>query len=290
MTSDAKVGLLLGLFFIFVIAFLINGLPRFRSDTNSNVLTTMANSSGDTFIGSNERQVQAALRQERPVHSEKTSAGTPPQTSKEENKIRYKRPLPQQDIGAKDKQVKTNTLNKVKPSTSAPQTEPIRVNGPKPATRALPKIYVVQDGDNLAKIAKKFYGEQTGNKALSVNRIFQANRKILTSPDEIQVGQKLVIPLIKDQAKDTSSGGLLEKIKSTIGITSTPTQTPARPRPKPPAAKRTKYYTVRDGDSLWKIADKQLGDEERYREIIELNNLDDEDYLKVGQRLLIPAR
>jgi hypothetical protein len=42
MTSDAKVGLLLGLFFIFVIAFIINGLPRFRSDTNT-VIQTVTN-------------------------------------------------------------------------------------------------------------------------------------------------------------------------------------------------------------------------------------------------------
>ena len=30
MTSDAKIGLLLGLIFIFVIAFVINGLPSLR--------------------------------------------------------------------------------------------------------------------------------------------------------------------------------------------------------------------------------------------------------------------
>ena len=52
MTSDAKVGLLLGLFFIFVIAFIINGLPRFRGETNTNELTTMANSPNDSYIGS----------------------------------------------------------------------------------------------------------------------------------------------------------------------------------------------------------------------------------------------
>jgi hypothetical protein len=40
MTSDAKIGLLLGLVFIFVIAFIINGLPNFRDDTDNNELTT----------------------------------------------------------------------------------------------------------------------------------------------------------------------------------------------------------------------------------------------------------
>ncbi|GAH75684.1 unnamed protein product, partial [marine sediment metagenome] len=40
MGSDAKIGLLLGLVFIFLIAFLINGLPNFLKDSNNNELTT----------------------------------------------------------------------------------------------------------------------------------------------------------------------------------------------------------------------------------------------------------
>ena len=40
MTSDAKIGLLLGLVFIFVIAFIINGLPGLHQKDDSNKLTT----------------------------------------------------------------------------------------------------------------------------------------------------------------------------------------------------------------------------------------------------------
>ncbi|MGA2094604.1 MAG: hypothetical protein ABSH16_14575 [Sedimentisphaerales bacterium] len=39
MTSDAKIGLLLGLVFIFVIAFIINGLPGFHHKDDGNKLT-----------------------------------------------------------------------------------------------------------------------------------------------------------------------------------------------------------------------------------------------------------
>ncbi|HUU19257.1 MAG TPA: hypothetical protein VMW72_19055 [Sedimentisphaerales bacterium] len=38
MTSDAKVGLLLGLVFIFTIAFIINGLPKFINGSDSNAI------------------------------------------------------------------------------------------------------------------------------------------------------------------------------------------------------------------------------------------------------------
>lgn len=287
MTSDAKVGLLLGLFFIFVIAFIINGLPRFRNDTNSNELTTMANSPNDSYIGSNERKARAAISRERPIRTIQENTTEAKETTRDESNIRYKRSLSQENTVAKETHITTTTQEKTQPTTPPPETnKQIKVNIPKQVKPDLPKIYVVQDGDNLAKIAQKIYGADIGNKIISVNRIFEANRKLLKSADDIKVGQKLIIPLLKDEAtKGVLSSGLFERIKS-IGKT----KTPPRPRPKPPTAKNTEYYVVKEGDSLWKIADKQLGNKERFREIIKLNALDDEDYLKIGQRLIIPAR
>lgn len=49
--------------------------------------------------------------------------------------------------------------------------------------------YTVQPGDTLSKIAQQFYG-----KASDYNRIFNANRDVLSDPDKIRPGQKLVIP------------------------------------------------------------------------------------------------
>jgi nucleoid-associated protein YgaU len=295
MTSDAKVGLLLGLFFIFVIAFIINGLPRFRSDTNTNELTTMANSPNDSYIGSNERKAQASFRRERPVRNRTQSVEETQAATRDEGKVRYKRPLSQGSVAVKDEPAKATTESKVKLTRPVPEAiEKTTINVPKQAKPDLPKVYVVQAGDNLAKIAQKFYGTERGNKTLNVKRIFEANRRLLKSPDDISVGQKLIIPLLKDEAESVFNGGLFEKIKSTLSgtrsSTTTPTKTPAKPRPKPPAARPNKNYIVRAGDSVWRIAEKQLGDKERFREIIKLNALEDEDYLTVGQRLLIPTR
>lgn len=50
-------------------------------------------------------------------------------------------------------------------------------------------VYTVVSGDTLSKIAKTYLG--------SANRymeIFNANKNILTNPDQIKVGQKLTIP------------------------------------------------------------------------------------------------
>ena len=50
----------------------------------------------------------------------------------------------------------------------------------------------------------------------------------------------------------------------------------------------TNTYIVKKGDSLWKIAEKQLGNGARYTEIKTLNNLKS-DTLKVGQVLKMPS-
>ncbi len=51
------------------------------------------------------------------------------------------------------------------------------------------KTYTVAAGDSLSKIAKQFYGN-----ANQYNKIFEANRSVLTDPNVVKVGQELVIP------------------------------------------------------------------------------------------------
>jgi len=65
-------------------------------------------------------------------------------------------------------------------SSTAPPAAP-----PPPAH----ETYVVQSGDSLSKIAKRFYG-----KASLWPRIHEANRDLIENPDLIQVGWTLKIP------------------------------------------------------------------------------------------------
>lgn len=51
------------------------------------------------------------------------------------------------------------------------------------------EVYIVQPGDSLAAIAIAYY-----DRAQDYERIFEANRDRLSSPDRIKVGQELVIP------------------------------------------------------------------------------------------------
>jgi len=51
------------------------------------------------------------------------------------------------------------------------------------------QTYTVAAGDSLSKIAKHFYGN-----ANEYMRIFEANRDKISDPNNIKVGQELVIP------------------------------------------------------------------------------------------------
>jgi nucleoid-associated protein YgaU len=157
------------------------------------------------------------------------------------------------------------------------------------------KTYVVAGGDNLTKIAKRFYGPEEGNRLVNIARIFRANRGVLKSPDDVIEGQKIVIPaltgplMIKRQGEKVPGGSMFEKVKS-IGRIYLPKSKPkAKVKPK---AKSSRPYIVKEDDNLWGIAARHLGNGNRYREIAKLNSdaLEDEDFLTVGMRLQLPVR
>ena len=99
---------------------------------------------------------------------------------------RYRAPLP--EIAATE--------------ANAPTVEPPKL----PQAPAPPVVrYIVGEGDSLAYIARKFYGPEQGNKKANVMKIFEANRNILKSPDEIDVGQELVIPPLETQKPQSNA-------------------------------------------------------------------------------------
>ena len=66
----------------------------------------------------------------------------------------------------------------------------VRVEGlaAPPATQEI-DLYVIEKGDTLWAVAKRFYGD--GN---AYPRIFEANREVIKDPDLIFAGQKIRIP------------------------------------------------------------------------------------------------
>lgn len=80
------------------------------------------------------------------------------------------------------------------PSDAAGQSRPAQQAGVQsaqniPVQQVKSKFYTVESGDTLSKIAKQFYGD-----ANAYNRIFEANKPMLSDPDKIYPGQTLRIP------------------------------------------------------------------------------------------------
>ncbi len=195
---------------------------------------------------------------------------------------------------------------------------------PKPATvtnkpPVIPgsKSYVVAQGDTLPAIAKRMYGPEEGNRMVNIDRIFQANLGILKSPSLVVVGQKLIIPPLPKPTgaaapasapaptpvartttpADVLPSALFEKPKTTSESMTISEKVEslakraAATTPAPTAGGR--WYTIQDGDSLWKIASSQLGAGSRWDEIYKLNSdvLPSQDSsLKPGAKLRLPAK
>ena len=125
-------------------------------------------------------------------------------------------------------------------------------------------IYVVQSGDYLAKISKKFN--------VTIAAIKQANG---LKGDIVRVGQKLKIPGKFDLAAKAS-----ESAKAAA-----PAATKKAASQAAPYTGATKEYVVKSGDTLGAIA---YGNGIRIRQLKELNGLKS-DVVRVGQKLKIPA-
>jgi len=333
MTSDAKIGLLLGLEFIFIIAFIINGLPSFKSEVDNNELTTtMVSLNKQLGIGSGVSDSEVLDRPrllERPVlvQPDGTQTVEPslvtaqatealPVTG-ESQTVRYSTALPGSNNGNSNSEFliempePTKTIEIVAPAQQGAVTREassveenslrqvssdIVAKIEKPAAvSAKAKEYVVQEGDSLGSISKKLYGKELGNKKVSIDKIFAANKKTLKSPDAIYVGQKLIIPAIEGSAvvvskKDKPLGSsMLERVKQ-IGRRGLSSKKEEPKKVIKPVV-GTKYV-VKEGDNLWKIAHKELGDGSRFAEIVKMNKgvLKNQDNLTVGMTLVLPKK
>ena len=117
-------------------------------------------------------------------------------------------------------------------------------------------IYTVVSGDSLSKIAVKYYGDSS-----MWRRIYEDNRDVIRNPNRIRAGMKIKIYL---------------------------TKTTAAQRNDAPAADKT--YTVRKGDSLWRIAKREYGSGLQWRRIYDANRsvIPDSMILREGQVIMIP--
>ncbi len=345
MTSDAKIGLLLGLVFIFVIAFIINGLPNFGDHAKAETPPMMVTETDSIGVTGNAQKAQKQLDWDGLINAKGDDLTVIPETASDpestvvpvtpddaltdqdvtaadDGEIRSFRtlddlvggmsgkiqkvvqsliePTPGEQTSTEPAPVIASTESEPAPSqpvspiveqltTPEPKETPKPAPTTKPGTTAKPpKIYVVEEGDVLATVAKKAYGPEEGNRLVNIDRIFKANKDTLETPDKIVVGQKLIIPPLPaaEKADAQFSKALFEKVEK-IGKRNVADVKDSGPKSS------GRLYVVQDGDSLWKIASSELGSGARWEELVKLNadQLKSEDAtLVIGMKLKLPAK
>lgn len=201
-----------------------------------------------------------------------------PQTTSNDNVVAASNSSPRKEEQLRGEDSRNGSFEKKEPS---PKTSPQQ-------RRQRPQrvqVYVVAKNDNLSKIAKKFYGK--ASKA-SVDLIFSSNRKILKDRDSLRVGQELEIPIIGDPKKSRTS---IESALAVARLTRPASSSKKVAEGKSSARKRWKWYQVKANDRYTKIAKEQLGNEDRWRDIFELNKktFPDPNKIRPGVRIKLPT-
>ncbi len=182
MTADAKVGLLLGLTFIVIIAFLVNGLPNFFR-------TRETPAAIDTSIPEPQQNIVIPA----PADYGMRLADAPP--------------LRQVDPPTDSDSFEIPPVARQTPPTPTMETpEP-----PRKVTR-----YKVSKGESVINIAAKVYGPEIGRKSTTIAAIVKANK--LPAPDLIQIGQILEMPDLSrtDQRSTLLPMKLIEKARKAV--------------------------------------------------------------------------
>lgn len=270
MTSDGKIGLLISFLFIVTIAFLING-PKGLFKTDKPVIETAVQvPSGRSILI--EQAVEEAARELEPVPLRQTQPPT---------EVQIITPVPTAPSAAEP------SVPAVLPSPDTSVSSGNTSAAPAPSAPAAIQTHTVQKGETLASIALRYYGKEAGNTRAVIQKLYQANQHILTSPDMLRVGDQLIIPPLEKALNPSSSvsakpeKALLEKFKNVF-----------EPVPSGRTSPRYVEYVVQPGDRLWDIAQQYLGDGKRYTEIVRINQdqISDPDNVPAGIRLKIPAR
>ena len=153
-------------------------------------------------------------------------------------------------------------------------TPPTQQNGQTSGAPTLAggKAYKAQEGDTLSKLAGRFMG---GNTKTNRDAIVKANPSLTKNPDIVVVGKTYIIP---------TNGAV---------TTNMPQPAPAQPSQTPTATPEY-FYTVKENDTLRKIAVNQLGDEDAWAAIQDLNKTtlkgEDKTMVVPGMKLRLPAK
>lgn len=294
MTRETKIGLLVGLAFIIVIGILLSDHFRSAMEPPQAALSSAAsavraavNSPGTanppiTMV----TPADAPPKQPVPTRDELNPAPSPVIPSARPDQQPSVTPAPSKpdQVAGADAPSVDDALRRAArqhgedvvsadPDASKP-AQPTSTDTQAPT--ASMKTYKAQSGDSVSRMAAKLMGANT---RAHRQAIIDANPSLRDDPDFVVVGQSYVIPTRAQAAAATPSSPAAPAA-------------PSAPIAEAPSGRY--FYTVQAGDSLWRIANDQLGDPTAVDAIKELNlsilKGQDHDVVLPGSKLRLPFK
>ena len=330
MTSDAKVGLLLGLVFIVIIAFLINGLPNLLNKDNSeeivsNSVTEQVNNWGP------KDQAESVVRSFSGPAVTNAASSTVQQPRATQTQAATSQPVVRQPIALRQTEDTSTTTTigqqrQTYPIRTYPvRTIPVHANNvtAEPQSETIERQAPVITAQDLLPPSSSHTTESTPVERTVVKQIPAMQKPtVTTTPSKVYTvvsGDNLTKIAIKcygkvEGNKLSNINNIFNANKKTLkspdsiyvgqqlsipaisnkpfGIATEQPRSSERQTVSPAVSSSGDVYVVRENDSLWTIAVDKLGNGNRYLEIMKLNKdqLPDEDYLTVGMKLKLPRR
>lgn len=132
--------------------------------------------------------------------------------------------------------------------------------------------YTVEEGESLWDISQEAYGS-----GYNWVDIVAANN--ITNPDYVPAGTELTIPSVEPKKPEEPA---MAQEQTEEGETASAQTGQAQPK--------VEEYTVKEGDTLWSIAQEVYGDGYAWAAIANANNLTNPNYIMVGTTLTMPQR
>ena len=138
-------------------------------------------------------------------------------------------------------------------------------------TLSLPATHTITEGEDLWKIAEKYYGS-------GYNWVDIARENNISNPDQIFIGQELNIP---DAQPRIAAGAITPIPDPEITI-------PDIAFEKEIQESGNVMHVVESGENLWKIAENYYNSGYNWVDIANANELSENDSIEVGQEIIIP--
>jgi phage tail protein X len=319
MTRETKIGLLVGLAFIIVIGILLSDHINSSTDPAPAALS-QGFTSTERSLGSPDRNQgtmtvvppPAPVIPQNPVFTQhdlpsmpeegsaRVSVGPgndssplrlPPRPAdvQARNNIQVLPPVTRDEVASNNANVANNpdagismvpnNLVQENPADLVPIRPPVGVLQPPRPAPINGRQVKAEEGDTVTKLAIKYMG---GNSKANREAIIKANPSMTPDGHLVFAGRSYVIPAASTAAAVAAAPGQPAPRPSPA-----PAPAPA-PIPKP----GINLYTVKDNDSLWKIASEQLGSGTRWEEIRDLNQdlLKGSEQVHANMRLKLPTK